>query len=128
MKFILAILVAFFLQNCTSIQAGADKKMGDKFKEQKTEKIILDKSQLNIKKIKIAKADGTLQCNQGQKISLEEMQKQLVDIQVFSSTTGNDGMMRIQMCGAPTGQYNVYEILEGDLDKAVNLGFVVWKK
>lgn len=87
----------------------------------------LDKKTMNSKKIKVSKPDGTLQCNQGKKISLEDMQKQLQDIQVFSTENIHDGMMRVQMCGTPTGNHNVYEISESDLDKAISLGFKPWK-
>lgn len=82
----------------------------------------------SMKKVKVYKPDGTLQCNQGKQISLEEMQTQLKDIQVFSSVRASDGKMRIQLCGTPTGQNNVYEILESDLSKAEAAGFKVWLK
>ena len=74
----------------------------------------------------IYKADGTLQCGQGQKISEETMKKELGDIEVFSTANKHDGMMRIQVCGAPTGHSNVYEIDQKDLEKALKLGFKKW--
>ncbi len=77
-------------------------------------------------KIKVFKADGSLQCQQGQKISLEEMEKTLQGIQVYSRTNQNDGKMRIQMCGAPTGNCNIYEIDRENLEKVLGLGFKEW--
>jgi len=77
-------------------------------------------------KIKIFKTDGSLQCNQGEKIALNVMSKELLGIQVFSSENKHDGLMRIQLCGKPTGYNNVYEINSADLPKALALGFKKW--
>ena len=77
-------------------------------------------------RIFVYKLDGSLQCEQGTKIPTEVMKKDLGDIQVFSSDNKHDGMMRIQVCGAPTGFCNVYEIDQKDFDKAVKLGFKKW--
>lgn len=74
----------------------------------------------------IYKLDGSLQCEQGKKILPEVMRKELGEIEVFSSENKHDGMMRIQVCGAPTGHCNVYEIDAKDLDKALKLGFKKW--
>ena len=80
------------------------------------------------KLIKIAKPDGSLQCNQGHKIPLEEMAKELAGIKIYNSWSKNDGMIRIQLCGSPTGQYNVYEVHQDNLTQALNLGFKSWKQ
>ncbi len=77
-------------------------------------------------KVKIFKADGTLQCDQGKKIGLDVMAKELSGLQIYSSENLHDGLMRIQMCGKPTGQNNVYEINTSDLPKALSLGFKKW--
>lgn len=77
-------------------------------------------------RVKVFKPDGSLQCGQGKAISLGEMQKELKGIQVHSSFNKNDGLMRIQVCGAPTGNSNVYEIDRKDLDAAVKAGFKEW--
>ncbi|MGZ3725106.1 MAG: hypothetical protein ACXVBD_04875 [Pseudobdellovibrio sp.] len=74
----------------------------------------------------VYKLDGSLQCEQGKKIALDTMKKDLGDIEVFSSDNKHDGMMRIQVCGSPTGMSNVYEIDQKDLDKALKLGFKKW--
>jgi hypothetical protein len=76
--------------------------------------------------VKVYKADGSLQCGQGKAIPAAEMQKDLKSIQVYSSATKNDGMMRIQVCGAATGNANVYEIDRKDLAAALKMGFKEW--
>ena len=83
--------------------------------------------QVNIMdRVKVFKYNGSLQCGQGKSISISEMQKELKDIVVFSSSEKNDGMMRIQVCGSPTGDANVYEIDRKDLEKAKSYGFKEW--
>ncbi|MEK2688764.1 hypothetical protein [Bdellovibrio sp. GT3] len=77
-------------------------------------------------RVKVFKPDGSLQCGQGQKIAIAEMQKDLGTIQVYSSKNQNDGMMRIQVCGSPTGNCNVYEIDRKDLAAAQKAGFKEW--
>lgn len=77
-------------------------------------------------RVKVFKPDGSLQCGQGKAIAVSEMQKDLKDIKVYSSVNKNDGMMRIQVCGAPTGNSNVYEIDRKDLEAAMKLGFKQW--
>lgn len=77
-------------------------------------------------RVKVYKFDGSLQCGQGEAIAATEMQKELGKITIFSSQTKNDGMMRIQVCGAPTGNCNVFEILRKDLEAAQKLGFKEW--
>lgn len=78
------------------------------------------------KKVFVYKADGSLQCGMGQKIDLAEMKKELAPIETFSSDNKHDGLMRVQMCGHPTGSCNVYQILASDLDQALKLGFKKW--
>lgn len=77
-------------------------------------------------RVKVYKSDGSLQCGQGKQIPLAEMQKQLKGIVVHSSTNKNDGLMRIQVCGSPTGNHNVYEIDRKDLEAALKAGFKEW--
>lgn len=77
-------------------------------------------------RIKIYKPDGTLQCNQGQKISLDDMSKELKNIKIYSKENLHDGLMRIQMCGKPTGYNNVFEIDQENLAAAEKLGFKKW--
>ncbi len=77
--------------------------------------------------VKVYKYDSSRQCGQGKAIALEDMAKQLKNVKVVGQEKQNDGMMRIQMCGAPSGIANVYEIDQRDLKKAVKLGFREWK-
>jgi hypothetical protein len=77
-------------------------------------------------KIKVFKYDGSLQCETGKAISLAEMQKELQGIEVFGSENKSDGLMRIQVCGSPTGRANVYEINKKDLQTVLDKGFRVW--
>ena len=126
MKYILLSLISLILCACSTTNCAHERKFNS---ENKTnEKMTLDKGNLNMKKVKVAKSDGTLQCSQGKKISPEEMQKGLKEIHVFSATTENDGMIRIQVCGSPTGNFNVFEILETDLEKALGYGFKRWNR
>lgn len=74
----------------------------------------------------VHKPDGSLQCNQGKPVSAADMKKELGDIPVYSSSKRNDGQMRIQVCGAPTGNSNVYEIDRTNLGAALKLGFEEW--
>ena len=74
----------------------------------------------------VYKNDGSVQCETTGKISVDTMKKELGGIEVFSSASKHDGMMRIQVCGAPTGFCNVYEIDEKDLDAALKAGFKKW--
>ena len=74
----------------------------------------------------VAKLDGSKQC-EGKGIPAATMAKELKGIKIFSQNNQTDGMMRIQMCGASTGRYNVYEINAKDFDKAAALGFKDWK-
>lgn len=84
------------------------------------------KPESKLDRVKVYKPDGSLQCGQGKAIPLPEMQKELKDIKVYSSFNKNDGMMRIQVCGSPTGNSNVYEIDRSNLEAAVKLGFKEW--
>ena len=77
-------------------------------------------------RVKVFKYNGSLQCGQGKAIAIIEMQKELKEIVVYSSAEKNDGMMRIQVCGSPTGDANVYEIDRKDLEKAKSFGFKEW--
>ena len=84
------------------------------------------KPESKLDRVKVYKPDGSLQCGQGKAIPIPDMQKELKDIKVYSSFNKNDGMMRIQVCGSPTGNSNVYEIDRSNLEAAVKLGFKEW--
>lgn len=74
----------------------------------------------------VYKYDGSLQCGMGKVLSAEDMKKELKGIEIFSLKSKNDGLMRIQLCGSPTGQAHVFEILKVDLEKAQKKGFKEW--
>jgi hypothetical protein len=77
-------------------------------------------------RVRVFKPDGSLQCGQGRAIPLTEMEKDLKGIKTYSSINKNDGMMRIQVCGSPTGNSNIYEIDRKDLPAAIKNGFKEW--
>lgn len=78
-------------------------------------------------RLKVYKEDGSLQCGMGKVIPLAEMQKELGSLRVHSSAASkNDGQMRIQVCGAPTGNCHVFEIDRADLAAAQKAGFKEW--
>lgn len=85
-----------------------------------------EKTSVLPQKIRVYKYDGTKQCGQGKQLDIVEMQKELGGIKVYSATTKNDGQMRIQMCGAPTGSAHIFEINKDDLEKAKKTGFKEW--
>ena len=78
----------------------------------------------------VSKPDGSVQCDRDQKtkIALNEMAKELQGIHIFSSKNQHDGLMRMQVCKSPTGQFNVYEIAPKDLPEAQKRGFTSWPK
>jgi hypothetical protein len=80
------------------------------------------------KTVWVYKPDGSLQCGQGKAIDRAEMQKELLDIPVITSLTKSDGLLRVQMCGAPTGQINAYKISESFLTEAKKRGFLELKE
>ena len=45
-------------------------------------------------------------------------------VHVVTQRKMGDGQMHMQMCGAPTGISNTYEIPKAELDRALKLGFV----
>lgn len=82
----------------------------------------------NLGSIRVGKADGSLQCGMRAGISLEDMAKaELPGVTILTSEKRNDGLMRIQSCGAGTGILNTYEIRHQDLRKAQKAGFTLIK-
>jgi hypothetical protein len=77
-------------------------------------------------RVRVYKPDGTLQCGMGEQIPIEVMHKQLEKIKVHRAFSKNDGMMRTQVCGSPTGNSHVYEIDRKDLSAAQKFGFKEW--
>ncbi len=75
--------------------------------------------------VEVYKYDGTLQCNRGKEIPLSRMAEELSanGIEVKASRKGHDGLARIAVCGASTGNLNVFTIDTKSLPKAQALGF-----
>ncbi len=130
MKYLLLLALSFIALSCSTKTCANERKYNPagSAASKLDDKMTINRGDIKMNKVKVAKADGTLQCSQGKKIPLADMQKQLKNIHVFSSETLNDGMMRIQVCGSPTGSFNVYEISEADLEKALGFGFQKWTK
>lgn len=107
------------LQSANAASAAKSPASNDKAKDAMKPESKLDR-------VKVYKSDGSLQCGQGKAIAVSDMQKELGDIEVFSSQNKNDGRMRIQVCGSPTGNANVYEIDRKNLEAALKKGFKEW--
>jgi hypothetical protein len=75
--------------------------------------------------IEVYQPDGSVQCEPGGAIPLEQMRKALTDadIVVHRERKGDDGLMRPAVCGAGTGAINVYSIDPDQLDAAIAQGF-----
>lgn len=74
----------------------------------------------------VFKYDGSKQCGMGNAVSAEVMEKELKGIPVLARKSENDGMMRTMVCGAATGQANLFQISISDLKTAESLGFKLW--
>ena len=123
------LLLAFVFSGCQSTPCNIqDRTIESADVKAIDAKVVALKKDSTMKNIKVYKPDGSLQCNQGKPISLKEMEAELKDIKVLSSDKMHDGMMRIQVCGQPTGMNNVFEIAETDIEKAKLFGFKIWKK
>ena len=73
----------------------------------------------------VFKLDGTVHCENSIGVSLDSMEQKLTSagIKVFSRRKGYDGREGIAVCGAPTGQINIYEIASSDLTVSLKFGF-----
>lgn len=119
-KFVLLLASAgLVMMACSHANCGAEKNAN------KSGAAVVIKTS-SADRVKVSKPDGSLQCGQGKKIAIAEMQAQLKDIKVYAAENKTDGMMRIQLCGTPTGFFNVYEIDRKDLEAALKLGFKEW--
>jgi hypothetical protein len=74
----------------------------------------------------VCKYDGSVQCEQGRARALEVDGKELAGIQIFQKEKKRDNLMRIQVCGAQTGQANCFLIRSIDLAQAEEKGFRSW--
>lgn len=135
MKIILTLVIFGFLFSCSTRTCKPNETIQSTDTTAKVSQPVAGETTISpitnmanqIKKIKVYKPDGSIQCEQGTGVKPEEMQKQLGDIKVYSADNKHDGLIRIQVCGHPTGNCNVFEINEADFAKAEKLGFKKWK-
>ena len=80
----------------------------------------------NKDRVFVYKFDGGKQCGLGRVLLLKEMAKEFKGIKIHSSHKKNDGLLRVQVCGAPTGNANIYEVDKVNLEKVKKLGYKVW--
>jgi hypothetical protein len=80
---------------------------------------------LSVHTLFIYKLDGTKHCVPYAGVSVDAMALELsgAGIKVISSRKGYDGREGIAICGEPTGQINIYEIISSDLALALSMGF-----
>lgn len=83
-------------------------------------------TELGSGRIFVYKYDGSLQCQAGKGRALSDMEKELKELRVYSKQKKSDNLMRMTLCGAPTGVANLYEISAADEQKASNYGFKLW--
>ena len=75
--------------------------------------------------VKVFQYDGSVQCELGSGISLEQMAQQLrnAGIDVICAQKGGDGMVQAGVCGNSTGVINIYTIHDASRADARKLGF-----
>jgi hypothetical protein len=127
-KMTVAITLILALSSCTVANCKPDTSQPGVLSNDVQARVDDLKKDSNLKTVKVFKLDGSLQCNQGSPISLETMKSELSGVKIITSEKRNDGMMRIQVCGQPTGQCNIFEIAESDLEAAKAKGFKIWKQ
>ncbi len=76
------------------------------------------------KHVFVYKSDGSRQCSAtAVGVPVEQMSKELREIQIYSKEGRLEAKPRIALCGSPTGRINVYEIGATDLERAKLYGF-----
>ena len=75
--------------------------------------------------VQVSKPTGEKQCSVDKAEPLNKVLAQLSTkkITVYESHTQADGLVHMDLCGAPGGNVNVFTISKKDLKKALNLGF-----
>lgn len=74
--------------------------------------------------VKVFRYDGSVECEQPG-ITLDEMMQELTDagIEVICAQKSHDGLARTAVCGAGTGNINVYVIPVAARQTALDIGF-----
>jgi len=108
------LLLSFGLAACASAEQQPEKKWDVKVTKSGEEKVW------------VAKLDGSIQCEENPKaltpdVATQQLKK--AGVMVFQSRSGHDGMMRVAVCGADTGNTVEVEIAKADLPKARAHGF-----
>lgn len=75
--------------------------------------------------VEVFRPDGSRQCEAGSGVPLAAMVAELTaaGVLVLDQRTGNDGVMRIAVCGAPTGSIHIFRIGAAGLATALAMGF-----
>ena len=109
-----ALLSTLLLNACTSTTPATHSALGSHHKPSPH------------KSVWIAKDLELNQCEQrSAQDALDRAQQQLRQNQIATSSAycANDGMMRVQLCGAPQGKLGLYKIKQTKLAQAQALGF-----
>lgn len=127
MKYFIIIILGFYMTGCSTGNCRSLKE-AKAAENPNTNLDELSKMKETTKgsRVRVYKFDGTLQCNEGKKIPIETMEKELSSLKVYMRMNKNDGQMRMQKCGAVTGNANIYEIDRENLEAALKLGFKEW--
>ncbi len=74
--------------------------------------------------VKVYKYDGSIQCEStGVELNVMALELIVAGIDVVCSQQGHDGLARITVCGADTGNINIYTIHRVNQTSAEELGF-----
>ena len=122
----LYLLAIFLLIGCTSSSCRKPLRSYPKTVEEPTPKTSLEDAGQENATVFVYKYDGSLQCQPGTAVPLQEMEKELAGVKVLAKEKRRDGLMHIQACGAKTGIANVYKIRFRDQGLAEEKGFRVW--
>ena len=78
--------------------------------------------------INVFKKTGERQCGTQSATPIEDVKKQLLMLKIPVShfATQSDGLMHMQVCGAPTDKIYVFEIASKYSKKALGAGFRLW--
>ena len=76
-------------------------------------------------RIEVYRHDGSRQCEPGSGTAPADMAEALrsAGVEVHGSRSGHDGLNRAAVCGAPTGNIDIFSIDASDLEAARELGF-----
>jgi len=74
----------------------------------------------------VSRPDGALGCEpeKAQSIDAGRAELRKAGVRVHDSRKTSDGMMRVQVCGTPSGAHNAYRITKKSLKRAESLGYV----